>query len=44
MTSARPPLVMETDLGRDPDDLFALVEAGLARAKGQTGERIGVAE
>jgi diguanylate cyclase (GGDEF)-like protein len=27
-----------------PDDLFALVEAGLARAKGQTGERIGVAE
>jgi len=27
-----------------PDDLFALVEAGLARAKGQTGERIGVAD
>jgi diguanylate cyclase (GGDEF)-like protein len=27
-----------------PDDLFALVEAGLARAKGQTGERVGVAE
>jgi diguanylate cyclase (GGDEF)-like protein len=27
-----------------PDDLVALVEAGLARAKGQSGERVGVAE
>ncbi|MFL5516317.1 MAG: GGDEF domain-containing protein [Gemmatimonadales bacterium] len=27
-----------------PDDLVALVEAGLARAKGQSGERVGIAE